>query len=192
MLIAAGGQMTQTVSRRELSYRVVGFRSPRRKPKTVRAGRFDHALEVANQMARGGAKVIIDRWVPHSQQWRSLRFVGHKKNASWAAEETARLKAHQGETRHAGHVLAEVRKATLLSEAQVRAKLRKKEQAKRAKQREADRRTSELIRRATSETPIDPIREEAIRAAGAKATGPPEDGRRRVRGYAGAPKFRRP
>ncbi|WP_424860219.1 hypothetical protein [Streptomyces sp. MMS24-I29] len=47
-----------------------------------------------------------------------------------------------------------------------------------------------MIRYAADETPVELVRKVAVRAAGAKAAAPIEDGRRRVRCYSGAPKFR--
>ncbi|WP_406396489.1 hypothetical protein [Streptomyces sp. NBC_00887] len=144
---------------------------------------LEAAARRADKLAREGRRVIIDEWVSASKGWRPICAVGHGQNLPWASHAAKRLKKRGAKQLRSSNVLADMREAAPTQ--------RTKPLTPQQKRRIEDLRIERLTEYAKSETPIDPIRKEAIRAAGPKATGPVEDGHKRVRGYSGAPLFRR-
>ncbi|MEW1630794.1 hypothetical protein AB0387_25970 [Streptomyces sp. NPDC089173] len=164
-------------------YRIASTKRPNARFKYERSSTLASANQRANELAHEGRKVIVDEWVSASKGWKPIRAVGYRENRPWAVHANRQLKTRRAGKPRSSDLLADLREAA----PRERTRRLTPQQKRRI---EADR-IERLIRYAKSETPIDQIRKEAIRAAGPKATGPVEDGHKGVRGYSGAPSFRR-
>lgn len=174
--------MTRAAST-QYSHRVASVKLPNTKVSYGHVASLDAAIRRANKLASEGRRVVIDEWASASKGWRPIRAVGQGQNLPWASHAAKRLETRRAKQLRSRHVLADMRQAP--------PPRRTKRLTPQQKRRIEDRRIERLTEYAKSETPIDPIRKEAIRAAGPKAAAPFDDGHKRVRGYSGAPPFRR-
>ncbi|MFI5739138.1 hypothetical protein ACIA9I_12285 [Streptomyces anulatus] len=174
--------MTQDSSGRR-QYRTVSIKQPKGKLRFEQFSALAGANQRANELAHEGQKIVVDQWVSNSKGWKPLRAVGYRENRPWAVHANRRLKGRPRKDLSSSALLADRREAVPVQ--------RVKRLTPQQKQRLEILRIERLTEYAKSETPIDPIRKEAIRAAGPKAAAPFEDGHKRVRGYSGAPPFRR-
>lgn len=174
--------MTQDSSGRR-QYRTVSIKRPKGNLKYERSSTLAGANQRANELAHEGRKVVVERRVSYSKGWKPLRAVGYGENRPWAVHANTRLKTRPRKDLRSSTLLADRREAAPVQ--------RTKRLTPQQKRRLEDLRIERLTEHAKSETPIDPIRKEAIRAAGPKAAAPFDDGHKRVRGYSGAPPFRR-
>ncbi|SFS73093.1 hypothetical protein [Streptomyces sp. ok210] len=164
------------------SHRVASIKLPNTKVSYGHVDTLDAAARRADQLAQEGRSVVVDEWVSASKGWRPIRAVGRGKNQPWAAHVTKRLKTQRAK---------QLRFSDFLADLRVAPPRHVKRLTPQQKRRIEDRRIERLIQYAKSETRIDVIRKEAIRAAGPRTTAPFEDGHKRVHGYPGALKFRR-
>ncbi|MFJ5886826.1 hypothetical protein [Streptomyces californicus] len=174
--------MTQDQSERH-RYRTVSIKRPKGKLKYERFSTLAGANQRASELAHEGRKVVVEQRVSYAKGWKPLRAVGYGENQPWAVHANRHLKSRPRKGLSSSALLADRREAAPAQ--------RTKRLTPQQKRRLEDLRIERLTEYAKSETPIDPIRKEAIRAAGPKAAAPFDDGHKRVRGYSGAPPFHR-